>query len=73
MYVSSYIVAAKLLRKLGALDLAMLTSDRAATSAMEGDSDAERALTVDQVVEGLLRADQVTRNHWPCHSGTHRS
>lgn len=31
VYVSGYVLAAKLLRKLGALDLAMLTSDRAAT------------------------------------------
>lgn len=58
-YVSGYLLAAKLLRKLGALDLAMLASDRAATSAMESDSDAYRALTAYQVVEGLLRADQV--------------
>lgn len=59
LYVSGYLLAAKLLRKLGALDLAMLASDRAATVAMEGDSDADRALIIYQLVEGLLRADQV--------------
>jgi len=59
VYVSAYVVAAKLLRKLGALDLARLASDRAAIAAMQGASDVDRALAVYQVVGGLLRADQV--------------
>lgn len=58
-YVSGYLLAAKLLRKLGALDLAMVASDRAAAAAAEGDEPADRAVTAYQVVEGLLRADQV--------------
>jgi len=53
------VLAAKLLRKLGALDLAMLASDRAATSAMHSSTEADRALTAYQVVAGLLRSDQV--------------
>lgn len=59
LYVSGYVLAAKLLRKLGAVDLAMLASDRAATSAMDSSSAADRALTAYQVVAGLLRSDQV--------------
>jgi hypothetical protein len=59
LYVSGYVLAAKLLRKLGALDLAMLASDRAATSAMDSSIEADRALTAYQVVAGLLRSDQV--------------
>lgn len=59
VYISGYVLAAKLLRKLGAHDLAMLASDRAATVAVESDADADRALTGYQVVEGLLHADKV--------------
>jgi len=59
VYVSAYLLAAKLLRKLGAADLAMLAADRAAASAMHGDSEADRMLTAYQVVAGLLRADQI--------------
>lgn len=58
-YVSGYLLAAKLLRKLGAADLAMLAADRAASAAMHGGSEADRLLTGYQVVAGLLRADQV--------------
>lgn len=59
VYISGYVLAAKLLRKLGAHDLAMLASDRAATVAVDSDADADRALTGYQVVEGLLHADKV--------------
>lgn len=59
VYVSGYLLAAKLLRKLGAAELAMLTADRAASAAVRGDSEADRLLTGYQVVEGLLRSDQV--------------
>lgn len=59
LYVSGYVLAAKLLRKLGALDLAMLASDRAATWATDSASVADRALAGYQVIESLLRGDQV--------------
>lgn len=59
VYVSGYLLAAKLLRKLGAVDLAVLSADRAAAAAMHGDSEADRLLTGYQVVAGLLRTDQV--------------
>ncbi|SDT11103.1 Transcriptional regulator, contains XRE-family HTH domain [Friedmanniella luteola] len=59
IYVSGYLLAAKLLCKLGAAELAMLAADRAASAAMHGDSEADRLLTGYQVVAGLLRADQV--------------
>lgn len=59
VYASGYLLAAKLLRKLGAAELAMLAADRAASAAMHGDSEADRLLTAYQVVAGLLRADQV--------------
>lgn len=59
IYASGYLLAAKLLRKLGAAELAMLAADRAASAAIQGDSEADRLLTGYQVVAGLLRADQV--------------
>lgn len=59
IYVSAYVLAAKLLRKLGALDLAMLAADRAATSAVDAELSVERGLAAYQVVGGLLRADQI--------------
>jgi len=59
VYVYGYLLAAKLLRKLGAAELAMLAADRAASAAIHGDSEADRLLTGYQVVAGPLRADQV--------------
>ena len=58
-YISAYILAAKLLRKLGALELAMVTADRAATASVDGAFTVERGLAAYQVVGGLMRADQV--------------
>lgn len=57
-YVSTYSVASKLMRKLGALDLAAMAADRASTVAMESGSFADRALTSYQVVESLLWSGQ---------------
>jgi hypothetical protein len=57
-YVSAYVVAAKLLTKLGATDLALLAADRAANRAMESDSQVARGTAAYQVVCALLRADR---------------
>jgi transcriptional regulator with XRE-family HTH domain len=57
-YISAYVVAAKLLTKVGAADLAMLAADRAATKAIESDSDMARGMAAYQVVCALLRADR---------------
>ena len=57
-YVSAYVAAAKLLTKVGATDLAMLAADRAATKAIESDSDVARGMAVYQVTCALLRADR---------------
>jgi len=57
-YVSAYVVAAKLLTKLGAADLAMLASDRAANKALETDSAVARGMAAYQVACALLRADR---------------
>jgi transcriptional regulator with XRE-family HTH domain len=57
-YVSAYVVAAKLLTKLGASDLALLAADRAANRAMESDSQVARGMAAYQVVCALLRADR---------------
>jgi hypothetical protein len=57
-YVAGDLLAGKLLRKLGGEDLAVLAADRAASAAIDGDSDEDRMLTGYQVVAGLP-ADQV--------------
>ncbi|WP_446220056.1 helix-turn-helix domain-containing protein [Micromonospora sp. IBHARD004] len=57
-YVSAYVVAAKLLTKMGAGDLALLTSGRSATAAIEADSVEARGMAAYQVVCALLRADR---------------
>jgi transcriptional regulator with XRE-family HTH domain len=57
-YASAYVVAAKLLTKLGAADLAMLAADRCATAAVDADSLSARGLAAYQVVCALLRADR---------------
>ena len=57
-YVSAYVVAAKLLTKVGATDLALLAADRAAVRAIEFDSEVARGMAAYQVVCALLRADR---------------
>lgn len=57
-YVSAYVVAAKLLTKLGASDLAMLAADRASIKALEVDSAVARGMAAYQVTCALLRADR---------------
>lgn len=57
-YVSAYVVAAKLMTKLGATDLAMLAADRAANKALETDSEVARGMAAYQVACALLRADR---------------
>lgn len=57
-YVSAYSVAAKLLTKMGAGDLALLAADRCATVAIDADSLAVRGVAAYQVVCALLRADR---------------
>ena len=63
-YVSAYAVAAKLLTKVGATDLALLAADRAAVRAMEFDSGVARGMAAYQVVCALLRADRSTWLFW---------
>lgn len=58
VYVSAYVVAAKLLTKLGVIDLAAVAADRAATVAAETGSADVRGLAAYQVVCALLRADR---------------
>ncbi|MDQ7910744.1 hypothetical protein RB614_40250 [Phytohabitans sp. ZYX-F-186] len=57
-YVSAYAVAAKLLTKMGAGDLALLAADRCATAAVDADSLAARGMAAYQVVCALLRSDR---------------
>lgn len=57
-HVSAYVVAVKMLTKLGATDLAMLASDRAARAAVDYRSDVARASAAYQVTCALLRADR---------------
>jgi hypothetical protein len=57
-YVSAYAVAAKLLTKMGAAELALLSADRAATAAVDADSVESRGMAAYQVVCALLRSDQ---------------
>ena len=58
-YVSAYVVAAKLVTKLGAGDLAILAADRAANAAVDAQSLAARGMAGYQVACALLRADQL--------------
>ena len=58
-YVSGYVVAAKLVTKLGVNDLAMLTSDRAAHEATAITSLTAQGMSAYQVVCALLRAEQL--------------
>lgn len=55
---SAYIVAAKLLRKVGEIDLAWITADRAATAALASGSEAARAHATYQVIGALLRSQR---------------
>jgi transcriptional regulator with XRE-family HTH domain len=55
-YFASYLVAAKLLTKMGVEDLALTAADRCAIAAQEIDRDQERALAAYQVACALLRA-----------------
>jgi hypothetical protein len=55
-YVSAYVVAAKLLTKLGMADMASLAADRAAMSAGSTDSRVAQGMALYQVVCALLRA-----------------
>jgi transcriptional regulator with XRE-family HTH domain len=57
-YVSAYVVAAKLLTKMGAGDLALLAADRCATAAVEAESIEAQGMAAYQVVCALLRADR---------------
>jgi tetratricopeptide (TPR) repeat protein len=57
-YASSYVVAAKLLTKMGAADLAQLAADRCATAALDADSLEAQGTAAYQVVCALLRADR---------------
>lgn len=57
-YVSAYVVAAKLLTKMGAGDLALLAADRCATAAVEAESLTARGMAAYQVVCALLRTER---------------
>lgn len=58
-YVETYVVASKLLTKLGVGDLGAVTADRAAMAAGRASSPAAQGMAVYQVVTALLRSDQV--------------
>lgn len=58
-YVEAYVVASKLLTKLGVGDLGAVTADRAAMAAGRVDSSAAQGMAVYQVVTALLRSDQI--------------
>jgi len=57
-YVAAYALAAKLLTKMGAGDLARLVADRCATAAVEADSTEARGIAAYQVACALLRVEQ---------------
>lgn len=57
-YVNAYALAAKLLTKVGAADLALLSADRAAAVSIDADSVEARGIAAYQVVCALLRADR---------------
>lgn len=58
-YVEAYVVASKLLTKLGVGDLGAVTADRAAMAAGRTDSGVAQGMAIYQVVTALLRSDQV--------------
>jgi len=58
-YVSAYVVAAKLVTKLGAGDLALLAADRAANAAVDAESRTARGMAGYQVTCALLQADHI--------------
>jgi transcriptional regulator with XRE-family HTH domain len=58
-YVDVYVVASKLLTKLGVGDLGVLTADRAATVAGRTDSPVAQGVAIYQVVAALLRSGQI--------------
>ncbi|SOD73279.1 transcriptional regulator with XRE-family HTH domain [Jatrophihabitans sp. GAS493] len=58
VYISGYVLAAKLVTKLGVTDLAMLAADRAASAAYTTDSLTAVGTSAYQVACALLRADQ---------------
>lgn len=58
-YVEVYVVASKLLTKLGVGDLGAVTADRAAMAAGRTDSPVAQGMAIYQVVTALLRSDQV--------------
>lgn len=58
-YVETYVVASKLLTKLGVGDLGAVTADRAAMVAGRADSPVAQGMAAYQVVTALLRSDQV--------------
>ncbi len=57
-YIYAYVAASKLLVKVGASDLAILSADRAASASMEAGSLVVKGLSAYQVVCALLRADR---------------
>jgi transcriptional regulator with XRE-family HTH domain len=57
-YVSAYVVAAKLLTKLGVADLSVLAADRSSTVAVDADSTVARGMAAYQVACALLRSDR---------------
>jgi transcriptional regulator with XRE-family HTH domain len=61
IYVSAYVVASKLLTKLGVNDLAAVAADRAATVAVETGSPDARGLAAYQVACALLRSSSGSR------------
>lgn len=58
-YVDTYVVASKLLTKLGVGELGAVAADRAAMAAGRADSPAAQGMAIYQVVTALLRSDQV--------------
>jgi hypothetical protein len=58
-YVEVYVVASKMLTKLGVGDLGAVTADRAAMAAGRIDSSVAQGMAIYQVVTALLRSDQV--------------
>lgn len=58
-YVDIYVVASKLLTKIGVGDLGAVTADRAAMAAGRTDSPVTQGMAIYQVVAALLRSDQV--------------
>jgi hypothetical protein len=58
-YVDVYVVASKLLTKIGVGDLGAVTADRAAMAAGRADSAVAQGMAIYQVVTALLRSDQV--------------